>query len=42
MLHLLAWEELPSPSQRESLRRSLATAMTRIPRTVFNVIRAYP
>lgn len=42
VLHLLVWEELPSPSQRETLRHALALAMTKVPQSVLNATNAFP
>jgi citrate synthase len=42
ILHLMIWEELPTASQREVLRYSLATAMTKIPPSVPKVIKSFP
>lgn len=42
MLHLMVWGKYPTPSQQESLRLTLATLMTRIPRHVSEVIERFP
>ena len=38
----MVWEKLPTPVQKESLRRSLAVSMSRIPLDVVNAIRSFP
>jgi citrate synthase len=42
MLHLMVWGRYPTPSQSESLRRTLASLMADIPKTVFEVIEKFP
>ena len=42
MLHLMVWGKYPTPSQRESLRKTLALLMMDIPTTVFEVIESFP
>ena len=38
----MVWEKLSTPVQKESLRRSLAVSMSRIPLDVVNAIRSFP
>lgn len=42
MLHLMVWGKYPTPSQSESLRKDLASLMSNIPSTVFEVIEDFP
>ncbi|OKL57051.1 hypothetical protein UA08_07374 [Talaromyces atroroseus] len=42
MLHLMVWGKLPTLSQRESLRKTLATLMANIPEHVVEVITTFP
>ena len=42
IVHLMVWEKLPSPLEKESLRSALATAMMDVPEDVVRVIQAFP
>lgn len=42
IVHLMVWEKLPSPVEKESLRYALAVAMTDVPDEVVRVIQAFP
>ena len=42
IVHLMVWEKLPSPLEKESLRSALAMAMMDVPEDVVRVIQAFP
>lgn len=42
IIHLMVWEKLPSPLEKESLRSALAVAMMDVPDEVVRVIQAFP
>ena len=41
-MHLLILGHLPSPAEKSTFRRSLATAQANVPKTVYDVIHAFP
>ena len=41
IVHLMVWEKLPSPMEKESLRSALAVAMMDVPDEVVRVIQAF-